>query len=284
MNSDIPQKMTRRTVKTISKTMEPKEVFELIASKEYEYSPDLAPEYHVHDRAGMALSYLTFGRVTEIFGGLQYRRIYVAGLCSDPRDPHNWKEEVIGKHTGLTRENVQVDENFLQIVTMPIVKRSERIKAKYGQEIAQRSALRFPLKCGLYNNAFYDQLVPFAWLVLEYLERYAPAAGKLFHYQDARAWFIIKEVTGQFPNWFRAQSDRFYKQCLYRGDPIGYAIFAGRVKSDNTMSYQRFSWNADLKDPTMIMDFKWIEPAVEQVKGRIREAKQLQQDALATRL
>ena len=85
---------------------------------------------------------------------------------------------------------------------MPIVKRSGKVIAKYGQQIAERSSLRFPLKRGLYNNAFYDQLVPFSWLVIEYLATYAPAAGKIFHYQDARAWYIMGQVTGKFPNWF----------------------------------------------------------------------------------
>ncbi|MGD0643940.1 MAG: hypothetical protein ABSA75_03450 [Candidatus Bathyarchaeia archaeon] len=275
MNNDIPKKMTRRTVKTIKETFEPKGVFDLIISREYSYPLDLKPNYPIHDRAGMALSYLTFGRVTEIFGGLQYRRVYVSGLYPDPRDPRNWKEEVIGKHEGITRENVKINENFLEIITMPIVKRSSKVIAKYGQQIAERSSLKFPLKRGLYNNAFYDQLVPFAWLVLEYLETCAPAAGKLFHYQDARAWTIIKDCTGKFPNWFRAQSDRFYKQCLFRGDVIGYAIFAGRTQTESTMSYQRFSWNADLKDPTLIMNFTWIDPAVEQIKSRIQMRKQV---------
>ena len=60
--------MQRRTVKTIKETMEPKEVFDLITSIEYEYPLDFKPAYPVHDRAGMSLSYLTIGRVTEIFG------------------------------------------------------------------------------------------------------------------------------------------------------------------------------------------------------------------------
>jgi len=276
--------MQRRTVKTISETLEPKQVFDLITANEYPYPPDLAAEYHIHDRAGMALSYLTLGRVTEIFGGVQSQRVYVSGLWNLPEgskyktkdalDKRNWKEETIGKHKGITRENVTVKEDFLKIVTMPIVKRSRKVIEKYGPDVAKRSGLMFPLKRGLFNNPFYDQLVPFSWLVIEYLETYAPAAGKLFHYEDHRAWFIMKQVTGMFPNWFRAQADRFCKQCLYRGDMIGYAISAGRVKSDNTMPYQRFAWSADLKDPTVIMDFSWIDPAVEKIKNRIPQKQE----------
>lgn len=300
------KELTRRTVKTIEETLEPKQVFDLITSREYEYPPTLLPEYAIHDRAGMSLAYLTIGRVTEIFGGLQYKRIYVCDLYKDGEDlpgvdlenydkkrfekardnlhgaspyrlidKRNWQEEVIGKHQGICRENITVNENFLEITTMPIVKRSSKIIAKYGQQVAQRSSLRLPLKRGIYNNPFFDQLVPFTWLVLEYLETCAPATGKLFHYQDARAWYIIGKITGRFPNWFRAQSDRFYKQCLYRGDPIGYAIFAGRVKADNTMSYQRFAWNADLKDPSIIMNFEWIDKTTEQIRERIHKAKGL---------
>ena len=65
----VAHQLTRRTVKTIEETLEPKEIFELILAKRGNYTDENIEAFTCRDRAGMALSFLTVGRVTEIFGG-----------------------------------------------------------------------------------------------------------------------------------------------------------------------------------------------------------------------
>ena len=274
-------KVERRTVQTIKETLEPKQIFDLISSKEWPYSTMYLPEYPIRDRAGMALSFLTVARVTEIFGGKKYRRcieggtlktvqVLSHGVIKEKQIIKGGKEkpEAIGRHIGLKCENLEVTENFLFITNMPIVKRSCKVIEKYGPQVAQRDRLAFPLKTGLFDSVFYDQLVPFTWLVMEYLEKYAPEKGKLFPYQDCRAWQIINHCTGKFPNWFRAQADRFYGWYITR-DSVKHSKFVGRVKAESSMPYIRYTWSDDLKEKSMAMDFTWIEKTVDEIKGRI---------------
>lgn len=264
--------LSRRTVKTIEETLEPKEIFELILSKEGDYTQENIEEFTCRDRAGMALSFLTVGRVTEIFGGDHFRRVYVSGLKPDPFDKKNWIEEKVGKHPGLNIENLEVTDQFIIIKNMSVVKRSQKIIDKYGLQAAKRSRLRFPLQKGLYNNIFNDQLVPFSWLVLEYIQRYAPSQGKLFSYQDCWAWYLIRYYTGMFPNWFRAQADRFYGYYITK-DSLRHSKFVGRVKPESSAPYIKYSDDQDLKDQTAVMDFNWIDTAVEAIQERLKFKK-----------
>jgi hypothetical protein len=261
-------KLSRRTVKTIEQTVDPKEIFELILSKQGDYIQENIEAFTCRDRAGMALSFITAGRVTEIFGGNHYRRVYVSGLYPDPFDKRNWIEEKIGKHSGLNVEDLETTENFLIINNMDVVKRSYKVIEKYGVQVAKRGRLRFPLKKGLYNNIFNDQLVPFTWLVIEYLQKYAPTEGKLFSYQDCWAWNIMRYYTEMFPNWFRAQADRFYGYYITK-DSLRHSKFVGRVKPESSAPYIKYSDDYDLKDQTMIMNFDWIEPTTEAIKERL---------------
>jgi hypothetical protein len=260
--------LTRRTVKTIEETLEPQQIYQLITTKQGDYTQENIQPFTIRDRAGMALSFLTAGRVTEIFGGNQYRRVYVSGLYPSLNDKRNWIEEPIGKHPGLQVQDLEITDNFLIINNMNIVKRSQKVIKKYGQQAAKRGRLRFPLKIGLYNNNFNDQLVPFTWLVVEYLKTSAPTKGKLFSYQDCWAWNLIRYYTGMFPNWFRAQADRFYGYYITK-DSLRHSKFIGRVKPESSAPYIKYSDDYDLKDQTMIMDFKWIDEAVQQIQERI---------------
>lgn len=248
--------MQRRTVQTIKETLEPKKIFELICKKEWKYSAMFQEDYAVRDRAGMSLSFLTVARVTEIFGGKKFKREDGKVVC-------------VGRHEGLKREHVELNENFLFISNMPIVKRSEKLIEKYGIGIAQRDRLAFPLKRSLFENPFYDQLVPFSWLVIEYLEKCAPEKGKFFPFQDSRAWQIINHCTEMFPNWFRAQADRFYGYYITK-DSVKHSKFVGRVKAESSMPYIRYAWSEGLKEKDMAMDFDWIEPIVKEIKIRIQ--------------
>lgn len=261
-------KLKRRTVQTIKETLEPKEIFELINKKQGDYTAEFKEAYTCRDRAGMALSFLTVSRVTEIFGGDKMRRAYISKLYPDPQDKRNWIEEKVGKHPGLQKESVETTDKFLFIKGMNIVKRSQKIINKYGPQIALRDRLRFPLTTDLYEIPFYDQLVPFTWLVIEYIEKYAPKKGKLFSYQDNWAWHLIRYYTGMFPNWFRAQADRFYGYYITR-DSVKHSKFVGRVNPASSMPYIRYTDSSDLKDQTLAMNFDWIDNAVKQIKRRL---------------
>ena len=39
---------------------------------------------------------------------------------------------------------------------------------KYGHQATIRPPYAIPLKVGIYRNPFWDQLVPFGWLIMEY--------------------------------------------------------------------------------------------------------------------
>jgi hypothetical protein len=268
----MSKSLTRRTVQTIKETFQPRRIFELVSGNGCDYSLAYRQSFWVRDRAGMSLAFLTGGRVTEIFGGTKFKLRKVSdtviGRTRTGRALYKKRASSIGKHVGLRRENLELTEDFLFIRNMIIVKRSQKIIDKYGLQIATRDTLAFPLRTGLFTNVFYDQLVPFTWLVVEYLEKFAPEKGKLFPYQDGRAWQIINEVTGLFPNWFRAQADRFYGHYITK-DSVKHSKFIGRVKAESSMPYIRYDWGEDLKETTMAMNFDWIEPAVHQIKERI---------------
>ena len=252
--------MQRRTVQTIKDTLDPQTIFNLIRQKEWPYSIIFKTEYTCRDRAAMAIAFLSVGRATEIFGGLKYKRVYIQGL--------GFKSMVVGRHEGLKIEHVEVNDNFIFIKNMPVVKRSQRVIDKYGPQVAQRDRFALPLKTGLYDNVFYDQLVPFSWLILEYLQKYAPKEGKLFLFQDCRAWQIIKHCTGMFPNWFRAQADRFYGWYITR-DSVKHSKFVGRVHAESSMPYIRYTWSDDLKEKSMAMNFDWIDRTIMEIQERL---------------
>ncbi|MCL2476303.1 hypothetical protein [Candidatus Bathycorpusculum sp.] len=264
-NPQQTKQLSRRTVKTVAETLKPNEIFELIHQKEGDYTLENRRANTVRDRALMALCFLTGGRITEIVGGKQYHRFHQDGKV---------ETKPIGRHPGLTIANLEISEDFLTINSMAIVKRSPQIIQRYGAHIAQRSQLRFPLKRKLYKNKFRDQLVPFSWLVMEYLyqledQKKTSADVKLFPFQDTRAWKIINDYTDKFPNWFRVQAERFYGFYIFK-DFMIHSKFMGKVNPMSSAPYIRFTDDSDIKDLNKIMDFKWIDSAVAEIKTRIK--------------
>jgi hypothetical protein len=266
----IQQPLSRRTVTSITKVLEPREIYKLITSKSWEYTPLYQQAYSCRDIAGMALSFLTVCRVTELFGGTKFRRVYIAGLNPDPLKCY--VAEPIGKHPGLQREAIELTNKLFTIKDMDIVKRSHKLIAKRGAYITKRAELIYPVETGLFDSEYYDQLVPFVWLVKEYLDLYAPKKGKLFAYQDNRAWQIIRCCTGWMPNWFRMQADNFFGHHITK-DSVKHSKMVGRVKAESSMPYIRFDARSDLKDKSLAMNFKWIQPAVNEIKNRLETAK-----------
>jgi hypothetical protein len=260
--------LNRRVVTAITRYPQPKEIFNAITTKEWQYSDENQEAYACRDRAMISLCEATAGRITEVTGGPKFRRIYIAGLHPNPTDKRNWQTEVIGKHPGLQIINLPTDKNFIYVKGMTVVKRSKKIIQKHGASAATRPDFIIPLELDLFDNPFWNQLVPFGWLILEYLRKYAPAEGKLFPFEDTRAYQIIREVTGNYPNWFRAQAENFYGHYLLT-DTIKLSKFVNIQDPKHVKHYIGYSWDEQLKDKTLSMDFDWIEPAIEEIQERL---------------
>ena len=116
------KKLHRRTIQTINEEYNPKDIYERITRKEWKYTKPHQAAYTCRDRAGMALTFLTAGRVSEIFGGYRFQTIYVSGLCTNPCDRGNFIEEKLldtdGKpirHKGLQFENISPSQMTLSL-------------------------------------------------------------------------------------------------------------------------------------------------------------------------
>lgn len=246
--------LKRRVVRQITDYLEPREIFNLITQREWSYSYSYQKEYGCRDRSMMALAFSTAGRITVIVGGDRFQLVHGA-------------PKKVGTYDGLTRENLIRTEDYILVKGMKVAKRSQKIIAKYGDQVQVRPDFIIPLKRGLFENPYWDQLVPFAWLVLEYLVKYAPRQGKLFQYKRQRAWQIISHVTGKFPNWFRSQAENFYGHYLLP-DSVKLAKFLKIVRPEQTAHYIGYSWKEQLKDKEEL-DFEWIEKQVAKIKGRL---------------
>ena len=284
-------KLTRRTVSTISEYLQPKEIFELITKKTYPYV-ERATEYHSRDRALMAMAFGCGGRITAIVGGVKFGNFHICLKCGGEvkkvlvefrgEEQRRWvclscKKDygrrkpkgithlrVIGRHPGLTRANLRIDDKFIHIEKMTIVKRKADTIEKYGEGVCTRSHFVLPLQTGLFETPFWDQLVPFSYLVLDYVKGYNPQ-GKLFGYERARAYQVVREITGLYPNWFRAQCEHYYGNYIYK-ESVKLAKFIGVVNPNQIAHYIGYSYEDQLKDKSLAMDFAWIEPTVEAIK------------------
>lgn len=251
--------MNRRTVSTITKYLEPKQIFQLITSKSWEYAPtEMKLYYECRDRAFMAASFVSAGRVTAILGGNRY--VVKDGVLLKA-----------GKHHGLRLENMGMGEEAITVNDMKVIKRKQKTIEKHGLGITVRDDFLFPLKRNLYESDYGDQLVPFSWLLKEFIDTFmlnAEPDKKLFGFLRGRGWQIIREVTGMFPNWFRAQAEHFYGHYLIP-DSVRLSKFVGVVNPHQVAHYIGFSYESLMKDKQRYMDFKWIDPAVEVIKNRI---------------
>ena len=285
-------KLRRRTVSTITEYLQPKAIFDLITRKTCSYTDDNAVEYHSRDRAFMALAFECGGRVTAIVGGPRFLNFHTCLKCGGEvkkllveyrgeedrrwvciqckldygrRKPKNITQtREVDRHPGLMQTNLVIDDQFIHIEKMTVVKRKHDTIEKYGKGVSTRSPFVLPLKTGLFETPFWDQLVPFSYLVLDYVKGYNPQ-GKLFDFQRGRAWQIVQEITGLFPNWFRAQCEHFYGNYIYK-EAVKLAKFIGVINPMQTAHYIGYSYEDQLKDKSLAMDFDWIPKTVEEIK------------------
>ncbi|RLI52056.1 MAG: hypothetical protein DRP09_18600 [Candidatus Thorarchaeota archaeon] len=250
-------KLKRRVVRLISEYLEPRQIFKLITQREWPYSALYQKEYACRDRAMMSLAFCSAGRIAAVVGGDRYKLV-------------NGVPVRVGSYEGLKRENLILYDDYIMVRHMVVVKRSWKVVEKYGAQIQVRDDFIIPLKRGLFENPYWDQLVPFGWLILEYLENCAPEKGRLFPYKTKRAWQIVNYVTGMFPNWFRAQAEHFYGHYLLP-DSVKLAKFVKVVRPEQVSHYIGYSWQEQLKNKELKVDFGWIEKEVREIKKRMKE-------------
>ena len=239
-------KIERRVVTQINEYFEPRSIFDLIKTAA------------LRDRSMMTLCFVSAGRISEVVGGPVY--------FWDKKTHHAVKTEK--RHPGLKRENLKVSDKVILITGMKVVKRSHKLIEKYGSQIAIRDDFAVPLELGLFQSVFWDQLVPFGWIIKEYLDTEAPKKGKLFEYEDTRAWQIIRETTKMFPNWFRSQAEHFYGHYLLP-DTVKLAKFVKIQDPKHVKHYIGYAWTEQLKDTQISMDFNWIDKTVQEIKNRL---------------
>lgn len=274
--SDLP----RRVVHLIKVRPTPYEIFKLITENECWYTKDNQEAFACRDRALMATCFAEGGRITEITGGPVFtwspmvrhgKPVYLTYV--DKKGVNRKKVKKIGvkvkgkRHLGIQIDNIEVNEHHILFKNSPVVKRSQRIIDKYGIASTTRDLVAIPLKRGLYDNPFWDQLVPFGWLIKEYLGKFAPKTGKMFPFEDTRAYQIIREVTGNYPNWFRSQCENYYGHFLLT-DSIKLSKFVNIQDPKHVKHYIGYDWTEQLKDRTISMNFDWIDQTVEEIKTR----------------
>jgi len=208
----------------------------------------------------MSCVYCSGGRISSVVGGGKFQVQDVG----DKREPVK-----IGEYKGLVWDNLEFSKKgYILVKQMVVVKRSQKVIAKYGIQAGVRDDFMIPLKHGLFDNPYWDQLIPFGWLLLEFLKTYAPKDGGLFNYERRRAWQIIKHITGKFPNWFRAQAEHFYGHFLL-SDTVKLAKFVKVVKPEQVGHYVGYSWREQLKGHVGL-DFDWIDDEVEKIRERLK--------------
>ena len=268
-----------RVLADIDRRYDPQEIFQLITNKECTYSYDNQYANACRDRAMMATTYASLGRISEVVGGLRIRSWYVKSDGTTARDSKEAARDehgkairdrkIIGHHEGLLIENLKMNDNYILISGMKISKRSDNLIKKHGDHVQRRVDFILPLKCDFMKEKAFDQIIPFTWLLKEYLELYAPKTGKLFPYESGRAYKIIREITGFWPHWFRAQSEHFYGNFLFERNPAKLADYVGVIQESQVRDYTDISWKSMVKDLQQVLDFSWIEPAITKIRSRI---------------
>lgn len=296
--------MRRRTVSTITVYPEPKTIYKMITQKHWDYATfENTHQKHIsRDRCLMACGLVSAGRITAIIGGPRYKVLndcscggkvkrtrsedekdelrWICESCKKDygrRKPEDLGELIIdGEHSGLQKKNFEITSNFITINNMEVIKRKQDTIEKYGEGVTIRDPFRLPLHKGLYKEDYIhrEQTIPFAWLIKEYLEVYMKESDpedKLFPFGRRRAWEIINFVTGQFPNWFRSQSEHFHGHFIIK-DSVKLSKFVKVVNPFQVSHYIGYSDSDQLLDSSMSMDFDWIDDAVSTIQERIEKS------------
>jgi len=255
-------RMKRRVVGAISNYQQPRQIYELVVSRTRTYQQE-REMLEARDRALCAACLVSGGRISPIVGDFKYKVM-------------NDKPVKVGKYDGLCRHNLTIKPDYILTSGAEVGKRTDEILQKYGQQAGTREDFIFPLKAGVWpDKPAFDQLIPFGWLLLEYVLNWAPQnQDELFPMSRTWAYKIISEITGEFPNWFRAQAEHFYGNYIFK-DTVMLARFMKVVRPEQVGHYIRFDWKAALP-----LETEWIERTVAEIKSRIRSfPSEIQQQA-----
>lgn len=259
----------RRSVNEIAEYVEPKDMFYLIGSKNWGYDTEERVRRIIRDRAMMSFVYCTAGRISSVVGGERCRVEDVKKADGNIER----KAVKIGMYDGLRWENLVIEKGRIIIEKMQVVKRSRKVIEKYGAGAAIRDPLVIPLKRGQFANQYWDQLVPFGLLILEFVSGFGKREGAIFNYGRKRAYQIIRHATGKFPNWFRAQAEHFYGHYLI-SDTVKLAQFVKVVRPATIGRYIGHDWKQYLKDYRGL-DFEWIDKESIAITRRIIASRQI---------
>lgn len=127
---------------------------------------------------------------------------------------------------------------------MKVVKRKLKPIKKFGERVTIRPDLSFPLVEGKFENKMYDELIPFAWLLLDHVLA-VDSGDLLFPFSDSRGQQIIKKCTNLFPNWFRTQCEMNMGRVLK--DHMMLSMFIGIVDPNSIKHYISYAYRAYLK-------------------------------------
>lgn len=203
----------RRTVGQIDEYLTPREIYELIHTKEWPYKT-MAPFFHLRDLS------------------------YMAGLLLSGGRNHEWL---------LTRKRMFTVKNGLLLCKgMHIGKRSEKTIEKHGKHVTKRPPLAWPLKENLFEDRRYNELIPFALIVYDHLEQLEDEYSRLFEFTTDRGRQIIQHCTGKFPNWFRAQCEMIWGGLLK--DSVKLAKYIGVVRPGQVAHYISYDYREALKE------------------------------------
>lgn len=296
--------LSKRVVTLIRSFYHPQDIYNTITTKTYPYGKINFENYKVRDQAMLSLYFGSAGRGVEVVGGPRFKRsrpeerneenkrvCIVCGnllygsqrkFCSREcrEDIHTHKppeyltdeEGNLLEHPGILIENMNWTDSQIFIKEMTTAKRSPQVIEKYGEGATLRATFAIPLKRGLYENVFYDQLVPFGWLIKEYYLKQIKdkrTEGSFIPIQRSMAYKIVREVTGNYLNWFRAQSKQFYGSYIFERNAVELAEFVNDQDAQSERAYTKYDWSRQLKDKTQIMNFDWIDTEVEKIKERI---------------
>lgn len=296
--------LSKRVVKLIKKYPQPKHIYWLITAKEYPYSLAYCPECPIRDRAMLSLYYASAGRGVEVVGGPRWvrsqpekkdvkgnrlcivcnkklygsQRKFCSRECREIVHVHNPPKKLKDnkaqnlEHSGIQIENMKFTSERILISDMVVAKRSPKVIEKYGEGARIRPPFAIPLKTGEYENIFWDQLVPFGWLIKEYYLKYVKdkrEVGDFIPIQRSMAYKIVRAVTGNYLNWFRAQSKQFYGSFIFDRNAVELAEFVSDQDADSERDYTKYDWSRQLKDKTQVMDFDWIDEEVKKIKERL---------------
>ncbi|MDR0493933.1 MAG: hypothetical protein LBH74_09930 [Nitrososphaerota archaeon] len=258
----------QKSIKQIKETCTPQQIYQLINRRTCEYTATTQTAYQCEDKAYLSLLYLTGARNTELVGGWKRR---TEGTIKDKDKKiiqHGIEVRQPEDYTGIQRENISFNNRIIEVTHLPVIKRREDTVQKYGELVTQRPKLIFPLDKTYFKNPYFQQYLPFSWLIKEYLAKFAPKRGRLFRYKSSRAWRVCSTITGEHPHYFRSQMERYHVNYIEK-NVIKHAKYMRRLDINSMANYVDYTYDGEFADDVQTMDFKWIDTEVDKIKRRL---------------